>query len=178
MKMKKVFNELKTTVQKLEGKVLLIGNYSDDINQILLHNKKVFLCEQLTCIDSQLLHDKKADKSKKINIKKLKKRYRKNGIDHLLVLENQIKDFKNTFVRDSLYIVKNKIYLVKSKESEQIIKMYFRYLKTIEIIPCLDGEIVCIDVRNYKNNKMKNLWFYVIDCLTDVMNAIGDILVD
>lgn len=178
MKMKKITNELKKIIKEIEGKVLLIGDYSTDINQIISDNKNVIFCEQLTRLNNKIVSNQKSGKTKKINIKKIKKKYKKNGINYLFIEEEQIIDFKNTFIRDSVYVAKNKIYFIKSKESEQIVKMYSRHSKKIDIIPCLDGKIICIDVTGCKNNKLKDIWFYMIDCFTDVINIISDILIN
>ena len=151
--MKKINNELKQIVKKVNGKLLMIGNYSDDVNNFILNNKGILFCEQLTNKNNKFSTSKDRGKSKKVNIKKIRKRYKKNGLDYLFVEEEQIKDFKNTFIKDSIYIVKNKIYFIKTKESERIISRYYRYSKNIETLSCIDGEIVSIDVSNCKTIK-------------------------
>lgn len=176
--MKKINNELKQIVKKIEGNTLLIGEYSEDINKIIFSNKNILFCEQLSNNKSNNSKGKKTKKSKNLNIRKIRKRYKKNRINNLLVQEEQIKEFKNTFIKDSIYIIKDKIYLIKTKESEQIINRYRRYSKKIEVIECLDGQIVCIDVTGCKSNKIKDTWINITNFFIDIANVIGDILVN
>lgn len=178
MKMKKINNELKKIIKEIDGKILLLGDYSDDINKAINGNGNIIYCDQLTRSNNKTDNNKKFIKSKTINIKKIKKKYKKKGINYLFIEEEQIIEFKNTFIKDSVAVGKNKIYLIKSTESEQIVKMYFRYSKDITIIPCLDGKIICIDVTRSKDNKLKDLWFYIIDSLIDIVNIISNILIN
>lgn len=176
--MKKINNELKQIVKKMEGNTLLIGEYSDDINKLIFNNKNILFCEQLSNSKNNNGEGKKTKKQKKLNIRKIRKKYKKNKINNLLVQEEQIKEYKSTFIKDSIYIVKNKIYLIKTKESEQIINRYLRYSKKIEVIECLDGEIICIDVTECKSNKIKDIWINFTHFFIDLANIIGDILVN
>lgn len=66
MKMKKIYNELKGIGKEIQGRILLIGNYDSNYQQILLENPNVSFCEQLT---NQMLissNSKKEKKSKKL----------------------------------------------------------------------------------------------------------------
>ena len=51
----------------------------------------------------------KGEKTKKLNIKNLRKKYKKKGLNYMIVNAEDIMPYKNRFVRDSIYITKKSI---------------------------------------------------------------------
>jgi len=103
--MKKIENELKEILENISGNILLIGNYSIKLEEIISKNENILYCDQL--IGNNNSNDNtKGKKSKKLNIKKIKKHYKKNKINNTIVNYEEVKDYKNTFVKDSTYITK------------------------------------------------------------------------
>ena len=117
----------------------------------------------------------KGEKTKKLNIKNLRKKYKKKGLNYMIVNAEDIMPYKNRFVRDSIYITKKSIYLIGNEDV--LLVMYKRYSKQIEKIECLDGVIIKIDVSKSKNNKIKDFLYFVKDNLIDLGNAISDFLI-
>ena len=173
--MKKIENELKEILQNISGNVLLIGSYSLKLEEIINKNKNILYCDQLTN-SSNLISSEKSEKSKKLNIKKIKKHYKKNNINNTIVNYNEVKDYKNTFIKDSVYITKNNIIVIDKNNDETIFNMYKRYTKDIKIIDCLDGKIFIINLSKIKNNKIKDTYYLIHDAIIDIFDTIGNLL--
>lgn len=173
--MKKIENELKEILQNISGNVLLIGSYSLKLGEIINKNKNILYCDQLAN-SSNLTSSKKGEKSKKLNIKKIKRHYKKNNISSTIVDYNEIKDYKNTFIKDSVYITKSNIIVIDKNNDEKIFNMYKRYTKDIKIIDCLDGKVFVINSSKIKNNKIKDIYYLIHDAIIDIFDTIGNLL--
>ena len=155
--MKKLNNELKKILSEIQGNILMIGNYDGKITDIINENNNILFCDILSNTDdNRLVKNNDVKKQKKVNIRKLKKRYKKNKLDYLIVDEEQIKDYKNIFVKDSIYIASKKIYIIPSDQNVTL-RMYRRYSKKINIIDCVDGKVIEIDHGNGFKTKYAHL---------------------
>ncbi len=171
--MKKIENELKEIIKVMNGKLLLIGNYSNKLKEIIDNNENILFCDELT---SNVVDGKGKGKTKRLNIKKIKKHYKKNKINNTIVNYEEIKDYKNTFVKDSTYITKGNIIVIDKNSDETIFNMYKRYTKDIKIINCLDGKIFVINSSKAKNNKIKDMYYFIHDLIIDIFDTIGNLL--
>lgn len=174
--MKKMKNELKIQIDHMDGKVLLIGNYDEEIQQLLLKKTAIVSCDQLIKKEnSKNNFPSNGKKSKTLNIKNLRKKYKKKNLNYIIVNAEDIIPYKNRFIRDSIYITNKSIYLIGN--DDVLLAMYKRYSKQIEKIECLDGMIIKIDVSKSKNNKIKDFLYFVKDNLIDLGNTISDFLI-
>lgn len=172
--MKKMENELKNIIKTMSGNVLLIGNYSNKLECEIIKNEQILACDQLTNNSSYNSNEK--SKNKKINIKNLKKYYKKKNIKNTIVNFEDVKEYKNTFIKDSSYITKSQIIVIDKIYNNSIYKMYKRYCSDIKIIDCLDGRIIKINSSNSKKYIIRNIVYYIIDELTDILNIISNLL--
>lgn len=171
--MKKIENELKEIIKVMNGKLLLIGNYSNKLKEIIDNNENILFCDELT---SNVVDGKGKGKTKRLNIKKIKKHYKKNKINNTIVNFEEVKEYKNTFVKDSTYITKGNIIVIDKNSDETISNMYKRYTKDIKIINCLDGKIFVINSSKAKNNKIKDMYYFIHDLIIDIFDTIGNLL--
>ncbi len=171
--MKKIENELKEIIKVMNGKLLLIGNYSNKLKEIIDNNENILFCDELT---SNVVDGKGKGKTKRLNIKKIKKHYKKNKINNTIVNFEEVKEYKNTFVKDSTYITKGNIIVIDKNSDETIFNMYKRYTKDIKIINCLDGKIFVINSSKAKNNKIKDMYYFIHDLIIDIFDTIGNLL--
>lgn len=171
--MKKIENELKEIIKVMNGKLLLVGNYSNKLKEIIDNNENILFCDELT---SNVVDGKGKGKTKKLNIKKIKKHYKKNKINNTIVNFEEVKEYKNTFVKDSTYITKGNIIVIDKNSDETIFNMYKRYTKDIKIINCLDGKIFVINSSKAKNNKIKDMYYFIHDLIIDIFDTIGNLL--
>lgn len=176
--MKKINNELKTILSSLQGNILMIGNYDSKITDIVNKNSNILFCDILSNTDDNKFTSSDNDKKqKKVNIRKLRKRYKKNKLNYLIADEEQIKDYKNTFVKDSIYIASKKIYIIPSTQNVTF-RMYQRYSKKIEVIECLDGKIIEVNIENVKSNKLNDAIYNIIESLLELIEFIGNVLIN
>lgn len=171
--MKKIENELKEIIKVMNGKLLLIGNYSNKLKEIIDNNENILFCDELT---SNVVDGKGKGKTKRLNIKKIKKHYKKNKINNTIVNFEEVKEYKNTFVKDSTYITKGNIIVIDKNSDETIFNMYKRYTKDIKIINSLDGKIFVINSSKAKNNKIKDMYYFIHDLIIDIFDTIGNLL--
>ena len=115
-------------------------------------------------------------KVKKISIKKLRKIYKKKNVDYIICNFEHITNFLNSFVKDSIYINKTKLYFYGNVDKDLILKKYQRYDTKIDIKEYKDTCIIEIDNTNSKNNKIKEIKYTIVDGFNHVIEVIGDVL--
>lgn len=163
----------------LSGNVLGIG-VDEKIAQILEKNDRVINCNLL---NSQVntTNEGKKEKQKKISVKKIRKIFKKKNVDYIICNIEEMQKHLKTFIRDSVYINKDILYIYNIKEDElkeELIKKYKRYNTTIEEIKDKDNTILKIDNKNSKTNKMKDIKYSIIDALISLFNIISDLLLN
>lgn len=171
-------NEIIEISKKIKGNILLIGNYDNKVLKIINNNKNIFSCDVLS-ENSHGKANKKFSLKKNFYISDLRKKYKKKKIDYILVEENLVNKYYKTFIKDSIYITKGKIiYICNSKSDiERIQKRYKRYKTSIEIKKYKNGFIISINVEEAKTNKIKDLYYCIIDTFINIIDIISDILV-
>ena len=173
--MKNIIYELK----ELKGFALGIGHFDDKfLNEIM---KNDYLAFTILSNDSLNIPGKKSskfinnEKNKSIDIKKLKKKFKKNKPDYMIIDIKEVNDYLKFFVKDSLYITKEKIYIYSSDKNidlNNIYKLYKRYNNNIII----SGKYIIIEQSLYRNKIFKNILYYIKDTIVNVYNAIGNLI--
>ena len=175
--MKNIRYELK----KMTGFILGIGQFDDKFLSEVMKNDNISF-SILTNDNSDIVFKKRKKSelvnpknNKSINIKKIKKVFKKQKPDYIILDVYEVKDYLKTFVKDSLYITKNKIYINTSSKDidlNDIYKLYKRYHKKINI----DNDYIIIDMEGYHNNILKNIFYYVIDCFVGFYYFISNVI--
>lgn len=159
----------------LSGNVLGIG-VDSKITNILNNNERILECNLL---DSKTeTKNKSKGKTKKINIKKIRKIFKKKKVDYIICDVETIKKYLKTFVKDSIYINKDMLYIYNIKDGnikEELIKKYKRYNVIIEKI---DNHILKIDNKNAKTNIIKDIFYLMLDTTVNILNALSDLLLN
>ena len=176
-----MYNRLENIIKKLEGNVLTIG-LDDKLLIFFDKNKKVdlYLINKKNK-NSILTNNKKrmTNKGKSINIKKLRKYINKNSVNYLICNMEEIMSYYKYFIRDSIFISNNIIYIYAKNniEKEFIINKYKRYNVEISCTDYKDGYILTIDNKKGKNNKIKDIFYFIKDTLYNIAEFIGNILI-
>lgn len=175
----KVNSNIKKYIKNMDGNLLGIGIKDESILKEIESNKKIINCDLLNSINKTIKFKSKRKLKKKIYIKKLRKKYKKNNIDFLIVNIEEVDNYLKFFIKDSIYITSNNIYYFIPKEYDVdiIIKRYKRYTSDIELIKCDDGIILKINTINTKNNFFKDKIYFIIDTLNNIIDLIADILI-
>ena len=175
--------ELIKIIKKLSGSVLSIG-LDDELNLSLENNDKIEELDEINLISKKkgsIKTNKKIKlKSKKINIKKLKKIYNKKKTNYIICNYEVMKKYMRYFIKDSVYINNKLLYLygISIKDTKSIIKKYKRYNVLIKPIENKDYFIIEIDNTNSKNNIFKDILYFISDTLELVSDLIGDFLIN
>ena len=163
------------------GNVLGIG-VDEKISEILEQNDLVTNCNLLNSYSKETNKKQtKKKKLKKIRIKKLRKVFKHKKVDFIICNTEEIKKYLKTFIKDSVYINKDMLYLYNIKDEElkqELIKKYKRYNTIVEEIKDENTTILKIDNKNSKTNIFKYILYLIIDTLTQLLNIISDLLLN
>lgn len=180
--MKKIYDITKCA----SGNVLGIG-VDEYMSKILEQNELVLNCNLLdSCTATRINQTKKEKKEqekkkklKKIRIKNIRKIFKKKKVDFIICNIESIKKYLKTFVKDSVYINKDMLYIYNIKDEdlkEELIKKYRRYTKKVEVIKDEKTYILKIDNKDSKTNIIKDSLYILIDTFIQLINIISDIL--
>lgn len=177
-----LISDLKNICKKVNGKVLTIGLDYSTVEKVLDKN------ENITELFSMKFNGKKRTKKyekgkrgKTISIKKIRKIFKKKRIDVIICNIEDIDRFLRTFIRDSVYINKNKLYIYGNKDVidiELLEKRYKRYKTEVNITEYKKEILMEIDNSNAYNNKLKDILYNISDIGYNIVNSIGDLLIN
>ena len=176
-----MFNKLEEIIKKCTGNVLVIGLDNKLLNSF---NKNTLV--NLFAINSNKSNGifkkskkKTTNQGKSINIKKLRKYINKKSVDILICNMNEMIDYYKYFIRDSIYLNNNIIYIYATNEidKEFIIARYNRYNVKISNIGYKNGYIIKIDNTRGKNNFVKDKLYFIKDTFYNIAESIGNILI-
>lgn len=123
-------------INSLEGSLLGIGFEDDLLLDAIENNNNIYSCYLLTKKNpsSKKFNMTKKGRNKKINIKKIKKQFKKKSLDTIICNYETIKPFYRSFIPNSIYLNKGTLYIYGNKEDLQKIKpKYQRYTSLIKI---------------------------------------------
>lgn len=164
---------LNKELKKISGSVLGIG-LDEKAQNILDKNKNVVECFLLN--SNSTGNSKTKGRTKTINIKKIRKIFRKKSFDYIIGNFEELKPYLRSFIKNSIYLNKGKIYFynITDFELEELENRYKRYNSKIDI----NKDLVIIDNSNAKTNVLKNIIYYTRDLTYDIIDYIGKILVN
>ena len=165
----------------VSGDVLGIG-VDETISEILEQNERVLNCNLLNSFSkTENAKQEKKQRLKKIRIKKIRKVFKKKKVDFIICNIDEIKKYLKTFIKDSIYINKDILYIYNIEDEElkkELIKKYKRYNVKIEELKDNKKTILKIDNKLSKTNIFKDTFYLIIDTLIQLLNIISDILLN
>lgn len=170
----KLTEEIKRILKTIKGSVVAFGFKTDKFEKILELNKNITSFDVLDEVSRK--KEKLFGRSKKIGIKDLKRKYKKKGVDIIII---------NTDIMDKhlIYLIKETIYIGKLLyiygNKEKVLKAltkYKRYNITYEEVDFKENLLVKIDISKSKNNKFKDNLYILKDKLTEFLNLLTDFL--
>jgi len=165
----------------LSGNVLGIG-VDEKIIELLEQNNLVTNCNLLNSYTKETNKTKQTkQRLKKIRIKKLRRVFKYKKVDFIICNIDEITKYTKTFIKDSIYINKDMLYIYNIKDEElkqELIKKYKRYNTKVEEIKDEKTTILKIDNKNSKTNILKDIFYLIIDTLIQLFNIISDLLLN
>jgi hypothetical protein len=158
-------------INSLEGNLILIGIIDSNVNEAIKKNKKLINVDILNELKNNKT-SKKDSNIEELNIRDFKKHFKKNKNETIICNYKQVSKFLNYFVKDSVYIAKEKIFIIFSnKEELNLIKQrYKRYTKDFIV----NADIIEINVINSKNNIFKDLFYFIIDSIYNLIEIASE----
>lgn len=173
--------ELKNICKEISGNVLTIGLEFPTVEQVLEKNDNIKVSYEMSFNGKKHgKNSKNGGKEKNISIKKIRKIFKKNKIDYIICNIEDVERFLRTFIRDSVYINKNKLYIYGNKKQmdlELLEKRYGRYNTKIEVLEFEKEVLITIDSSESKINKYKDFLYNISDLGYSLINLIGDLLI-
>lgn len=164
--------ELKKIISKLKGEVLIVGFNYEEFEGLICNNKNISYCDFLNFTSKKNI---KVKDGQVVNIRKLRKKYKTKKFNYIIVDINDIKDYLKYFIKDSIYLGKNKIYIFNFNEN--VLKMYERYDVTIKTKELKSDNYLDIDVSRATNKIIIDKLYFISDTLINLLDKISDILV-
>lgn len=177
-----LISDLKNISKNINGKVLVIGLENITVEQVLDKNENITELYTMKFNGKKKTKDKSGGRrGKTISIKKIRKIFKKKRVDYIICNIEDISKFLRTFIRDSVYINKTKLYIYGTKENldiELIEKRYKRYNTSIIVTKYNKDLLIEIDNTNAYNNKIKDMFYNICDIGYNMVNTIGDLLIN
>lgn len=177
--MKKLINQFVDITKDIKGNVLCFGIDNKKILNIIESNKNIDVCDILT--NRTIFSNKeenKLDKKKQVKVNRLRNRYKRNKVNYIYINVDDIIGYRETIVKDTIYICNNKIYLYSENklDIDNFLRRYKRYKIKLNKIECLDNVMYELDVSKIKSRKFKDKINGFIDNIIDLIDMAGDIV--
>lgn len=180
--MKKISNVVKT----FTGNVLCLGVQDEGILKNLGSNSKVNVYTIERNYTRSIFFRKKRSKvakdkkGKKINMKKLRKTFKKKSIDYIVCDISEIYDYFKYFIYDSVVINKKKLYLYgdsKYIDPKVLGKRFERYHAKVEVSTSSTEFLLIIDNEFSRGNWLKAKWYIIVDTFHNLGDMISAALI-
>ena len=178
--MNKIDKVLLDEVKEWKGNILGFGNLSEKIIASIEKNNNILGFTLLSSSQKSSSTSKKGRSSRKLPYHKIRKKFRKKHIMHIIAFYDELERYHRRFISDSLYLAQDSITIFIKNENidvDIIKKRYERYHQECEIISCKDGVVLKIRKINYKANKVRDTFYLFINFISDGINFIGDLFV-
>lgn len=180
--MKEIEKKIYQILKKIDGNVLAIGLDDDNMLKLLEENNNIAECNLLNASSNQKGMKRKIKKQKKnFNIRQLRKKFHKKKVDYIICNMNDIYPYIKTFIKDSVYINRKKLYFygdMKKYDLDKIISRYKKYGARIEQTFYNNYFLITILNEKSKTNKIKDSWFSLVDFMHFLYEIIGDLLIN
>lgn len=171
-------NKLIGYIKKMSGVTLGIGIDNDKLKDELNKNNDINICYLLE-ENNKIFGKKKFSFNKKlktVNIKKIKSVFKKKRIVNLICNYKTISPFLRTFVKDSVFINSDKLYIYGTGDYDKILNSYKRYTDDIEVINNKDGFIIIVNNKNTKNGFFKDFYYSFLYIMANILDFLTVLL--
>lgn len=181
--MTKAEKYLEKEINKFKGKVVGIG-LSNDLESKILSSTSIISYDFLYNVDSSVTekYKTKRSKTKNINIRKFKKIFKKKKTDFIITNIEDINNYTKRFVSSSIYMCKDILYIYGNETKYDILPLISKYKRyKVNIIRkdySDDSFVLKIDCSNAKTHKIKDIGYFIIDTVNNIIDLLGDYLVN
>jgi len=165
--------------KNMNGKVVCVGVKDKELLGVLGKNKKadIFTIDRIIH-KSLLFKNKKAylPDGKKINMKKIKKAFKKKSVDYVICDLNEIYEYFKYFLSNSVIINKKTLYIYGTSrfiDPNVLASRYHRYGATTETVIDGDEFIIIVDNSTSKTNWFKDRGYLIVDTFHNMGDMIS-----
>ena len=173
-------NEIITEIKQMKNNLLGIGIEDEKVLKEIEKNSKIELCFLLNNYskgNGKKFKLYKRNKTKKINIKKLKKHFRKKSFENIICNYEIVKKIYKSFVPNSIYINKGKLFIYGNiKDLEKVKEKYIRYTDKIKVKKNNKKFLLIIDNEKAKTNIIKDNCYKIKDIVNDSLDYLTEFL--
>lgn len=174
-------SELIKIIKGFSGNIFTLGVVDNDLIKLVQNNNNI---EKFLMLNiNQSIQYETSDNykpTKNVKITKIRKRNKKKKIDYSLCEISDCKDHFRTFINDTIYFNKKDIYYygnIDEYDIDLLIKKYRRYNVVINITKFSNGEFILkIDTSKAKTNKLKNIFYKIVDFFESVIDGLTNFL--
>ncbi len=173
--------EILQIIKKAKGSLLDIGLVDSEILDAIDENDNIYTCFVLSNISltGKRFNVTGRGKTKKINIKKIRKYFKKKTVDTIICNYNTIYQFRRSFIPSSVYINKGSLYIYGDKEQiEQLKLKYMRYTFDIHLAYYDNKAILKVNNEKTKNYFFKDFIYKVSDFFVDSLDIITELILN
>lgn len=172
--------ELLKIINSFYGNIFTLGITDKDLINTIQKNNNIYYFFMLNINEKvEYENSDNCKQVKNVKIKKIGKKNKKKKIDFTLCEISDCKSHLKTFINDTIYFTKNKIYYygkTNEYDLEDLIKKYRRYNVIVTITKFSDEFILAIDTTRAKTNKVKAFFYRCIDSISDFFDFLTDFL--
>ena len=177
-----LISDLKNIGKSISGNVITIGLDFKTVEDAINKNKNINNLYIMNFNGKKKVKSKEKGRrrGKTVSIKKIRRIFKKKRIDYIICNIEDVSKFLRSFIRNSIYINKNKLYIYGNKDNMdvQILeKRYKRYTSKITITEYGKDILLEIDNDSAYNIWFKDIVYNIIDLFYDIIDFIGNVLV-
>lgn len=171
--------KLTDIVKKFSGNVVCIGVTDGAIVKRLNANKAVSVYMIERDLKKSIFSRRKKAKvngGKKVNMKKLRKTFKKKSVDYIICNLNEVYDYFKYFIYDSVYINKKKLYIYgdsKYIDPNRLAKRFTRYRAKVEVTSSGNSFLIVVDNSSSHGNWLQSKWYILIDSFHNLGDMIS-----
>lgn len=163
--------ELENIIKNLSGSLIGIGIKEENLINKIEKNNKILECNLLDCFEKE---EKIKGRNKKVKIKKIRKKFGKRKTNYIICNYQRIKEFKDKFIYDSIYLCNNEIYVYGDELDENLIRRYCRFSE-VQIKNIENKKLYIIKI-NKNMNKINEIYNKSIDSIISAIDFISNLL--
>lgn len=167
-------------IDSMEGSLLGIGIDDETLLEKIERNSKIDLCYILSNNGKEKGKKFKLfqkGRNKKINIKKLKKYFKKKSLDNVLCDYNAVKKFTRSFISGSIYINKGCLYIYGNIGDLKTLKeKYEKYTSKIKLLKNNKTFLLTINNKKTKSTVLKDAAYKILFFLSDSLDNLTEFL--